>query len=378
MEYLENELMRYYDNLGQSVLATNDFKKGAFRVHKDKAKNYQWITYRPQQLLTYLLFDFDSKDPYFVDKCKELGLKPNITIQNPNSKKGQILFRMEDFISCGKNSNKKIVKYYDSTRKALNNALGCDKQYTNRFAKNPFYMNGFIDKANNKKLKDNFILNSYTDKGYKLKDFNEFLEVENEKEREIWEANKAAVKANHKHRKVNKSLDLSEGNRNKSMFQHVRYFAYSVVSLYRQMNDREGLLKAIISEASYFNEHIPDALPMKEILELSESVSKWTYNNHCPKQHKEKIAKCKKYIQRGKLALKVAHCETLQERQIVAASETNKTRKDATESKIRAACYDLKIEDKTITYKAIAERSKLSLRTIERNKELVKKIKSIK
>jgi hypothetical protein len=370
MEQLEIELQHYYEKLGKSVLATNDFKTGTKRVFKEQAKYYQWITFRPQQQLTYLGFDFDDDNPYFLDKIKELNLKPNLTIQNPNNKKGQIYFRLNNPVSIGEKSKSEPERYFNTVRKSLNNALESDPHFSNRFGKNPFFKEGFFDKKNNVKHKECFVINSYSDQGCDLGDFKEYVDTFNKAE---YVNKQTTIKHKHKHRAFNGVL--TEGNRNKSIFNHSRLFAYGVCGIYKRQNDELGLLQAVLNECAYINNKSAKRLTDKELLGIANSITGYCFRNYDEQAQKIKIAKCKNYVQRGAYALKTAHCTTTQEKQIVSASETNKKRVRTTEQKIKSAIYSIKADSQKVTQKAIAAVSGLGIATIKRYSKLIKSLK---
>jgi hypothetical protein len=365
MEHLEQALFQHYNNLGTYVLATNDFSKGLKKVKKEDAANFQWVSFRVKNLISSIGFDFDDDNPDVYKVIKKHNLEPNLIIQNPHNDKAQMYFFLKAPICYTEKGNQKIIEYYQAILNGMNKAFDCDINFKQRIGKNPNFNGGVKDKKTGIIYNDGFKLNSLSNKSYMLSDLSHFID-------------KTALKNKGKKQSIQGANEVLEvGNRNNSFFKYCCKIAKGRTHIFYENNDETGLLNLMLNCCYSLNDklEVKDKLTDKEILSISISVSHYFFKTFDPS--KAGINKGKE-VNRGAYFLKVAHCTTKKDKQIVSALETHKRRKRTTEQKIKDAIYSLKADGLKVTQKAIAEVSGLNKNTLTSYKDLIKSLKSKK
>ncbi len=152
-------------------------------------------------------------------------------------------------------------------------------------------------------------------------------------------------------------------SRHCSLFEMVRFFAYSVVNEERQSGCFESFHQRVLAKA--FNESqriaraLSPALPYSSIKATAKSIARWTWSRY------QGSSTC----HRG--AMRLSPDLPLKEKQAQAARYTHNRRTRDTASKIRAACRGLVQLGKPLTLSAIASVSNLTRQTVAKYQHVV-------
>lgn len=152
-------------------------------------------------------------------------------------------------------------------------------------------------------------------------------------------------------------------SRHCSLFEMVRFFAYSLVNEERQSGCFESFHQRVLAKA--FNESqriaraLSPALPYSSIKATAKSIARWTWSRY------QGSSTC----HRG--AMRLSPDLPLKEKQAQAARYTHNRRTQDTASKIRAACRGLVQRGKPLTLSAIASISNLTRQTVAKYQHVV-------
>lgn len=324
---INTELEIFRNNLTAKPYCRN-YKNEPCRVlPKSAAKKYNNIQADHPKWQNYFVIDVDTS---WLDVLEETHLKPNILVSNRENLKAHLFFRIEPL--CKTNGARiKPIKYGAAIEKALNFELSGDPQFNNQTTKNP--------------LKTDFYnVLSFRNEPYSFTELHDYLDLSKRQEKQA-------------------ANGLS---RNCDMFDIVRYKAYQIAKTYQESRKEEQLFNTLLRYAEEKN-NFNNPLGFSELKGIVRSVSKWTYKNYDGSGGK---------IKRGRDAL--AHLDNLKDKQTYSAIKTNKQRTDNTESKIKRSLYDLKLQGKKLTLKAISEHSGLHRNTLAKYKNIIEKAKNAK
>lgn len=320
------ELQNFQNNIPKKPYCSSNYKIGTVIRNKEIALKQSHIQVNHPLYQKYLILDIDNN---FLDILDEnFGLNPNLVIANKNDCKAHFLFRLDKAIIKTESSRIKPLRYAAAVEKALTTKLKADENYSGLLVKNPFC--------------DQFRVFSYRQDPWNLNELTEYLDL--------------SVKAP---KQAIESISTGLG-RNCQLFDEIR-LKYA----YRQLNNfntLESFQNYLLDKAIQYNNNFTHALNYSEVLSTVKSIAKWTWTHYEPK------------IQRGRDSAQNLNL-SIQEKQILSASNTNKTRIESTERKIRGAIYSIKADSQKITQKRIAEVSGLSIATVKRHSKLIKSLK---
>lgn len=151
-------------------------------------------------------------------------------------------------------------------------------------------------------------------------------------------------------------LDEISHSRHCILFEHLRYYAYSIVNRERKKGSFTTFTRLLESYAYNRNNFqrlgFSEDLPLSSLRATVKSVTRWTWDRY------KGDSRCHRGV------MQIDKDLPLVERQRLAASRTHSVRKKATESKILAACRLLQQKGEILTQAAIARVSGLSRQTI--------------
>lgn len=140
------------------------------------------------------------------------------------------------------------------------------------------------------------------------------------------------------------------------LFEHLRYYAYSIVNREREEGSFTTFTRLLDAYAHNHNCFrrlgFPEDLPLSSLKATVKSVSRWTWDRY------RGGSRCHRGVMQLDKDL------PLVERQRLAAARTHDVRQKATESKIRAACRQLLRKGEALTLVAIARMTGLSRQTV--------------
>lgn len=161
-------------------------------------------------------------------------------------------------------------------------------------------------------------------------------------------------------------LDEVSHSRHCILFEHLRYYAYSIVNREREKGSFATftrLLEAYAHNRNNFRQlGFRDDLARSSLRATVKSVARWTWDRY------RGDSRC----QRG--VMQLDKDLPLVERQRLAAARTHDVRHKATESKVRAACRFLQQKREALTQAAIARVAGLSRQTVAAYKHVLTEV----
>ncbi len=161
-------------------------------------------------------------------------------------------------------------------------------------------------------------------------------------------------------------LDEVSHSRHCILFEHLRYYAYSIVNREREKGSFATftrLLEAYAHNRNNFRQlGFRDDLARSSLRATVKSVARWTWDRY------RGDSRC----QRG--VMQLDKDVPLVERQRLAAARTHDVRHKATESKVRAACRFLQQKREVLTQAAIARVAGLSRQTVAAYKHVLTEV----
>lgn len=151
-------------------------------------------------------------------------------------------------------------------------------------------------------------------------------------------------------------LEDASHSRHCLLFEHLRYYAYSVVAGAREQSTYEGFVRMLEAYAHNSNtfqrQGFTENLPQSSLRATVKSVARWTWSKY------QGGGSCHRGVMQLDKTL------PLVERQRQAARRTHQERHKATESKIRRACHELRLQDKPLALAAIAVLAGVTRQTV--------------
>jgi len=302
------------------------------------ASSFSRLQYnRKDTFLQYLIIDCDN-DNYIKILNEDYPPKPNYIIKNKN-KSGAHLFFVLDRPILKSASFEYFKNKFFNIHKSLTSIYQGDKQNRGYIGKN--YLNHYDF--------DGFYM-SY--KAYSLQDLEQYVLKEF-----LEQPTTTKKRTNHKISTdsfSNLPLDAEVGARNNTLFIELSNYG-------RVIFKSKSLLEHLTNKAEQINENFKTPLPLTEVKATVYSVYKYYSNpNYKPKRKpKEK---------------KLMNIENLSqtEKEKAGAKYSAEKKRTRTELEIINAIKLLKLRNEKITYKAISEITKKSLRTIKDYSKIIK------
>lgn len=287
---------------------------------------------------SYLCIDQDHED---INRWHYEGLKePHIVVKNRNNDKAHLFWRIDGFVCHEGNTPPKLLSLWNDCKAGLNYTLDGDPHFSDGFTKNP--------------LSGDFIIQTryYDPSPYRLGDFVSDLAFPDRKTK------KRAKGIG------NRFADLSqitEGSRNKSLFDAMRVYAYG--NKWRFVSHgRQAFYDEIAYMSLESNSHFPNPLPKREVMQtVVKSIVKWVWD-----KHPEKWLVCPDLKNRGvchELGL-ILPDMNLSERQAVGADYTNDLRKQQSIEAITRAVEQLKTSGQRVSVSEVAKMAGMTRDTI--------------
>ena len=305
---------------------------GEYRPITDEwASGHPRLQYnRANKFLRYIIIDCDNNDFIDILENENTILKPNYIIQNKNKAGGHLFFILEKPILKSK-SFEYFSKRFFHIYKMLTEFYNGDKLAKGYIGKN--YLNKWDF--------NHFVLNPQM---FSLEDLEKNLPAIEKKQIHILPTSNDKI---FRIGKVELKLNVSIGTRNISLFNQLRKYAYIVKS----SNDLFSLLE---NQSVQINESFESPLPLSEVKATVRSIFKY-FNSKDFKEIK-KVG-----------VMDLDDDLTKHQKQSLGAEYSAKVKKTKTIVKIEIAIKELKMRNQKITKSAIADISKLSLKTIQRN-----------
>lgn len=305
--------------------------KTAARVRpREYALRYPYMQINRSGMVSWLIFDLDHPNSLIWDDANLP--EPNLIVRNRNNGHSHIYYAISPVCTTEKARSKPIA-YMKAIYEALAARLDADTSFHS----------GPVAKTPNHPWWLTTELHSHV---YDLGELAEYVELP---VLSPW-------------RKTTDLDDVSH-SRHCLLFEHVRYYAYSIVNRERDegsLTTFTRLLEAYAHNRNAFHKlGFSENLPYSSIKSTVKSIARWTWDRY----HGDN--RCHRGVMQLDKSL------SLEERQRQAALRTHEVRQRATESKIRGACRRLQEEGTAVTQVAIAKSAKLSRQTVASYKHIL-------
>lgn len=315
---------------------TDDFESGVYRKPVKQALQKKHIQLNHENCIQYLAFDIDRA----CSPCEfsDLGLTPNIFIQNPKNRHAHIVFKLETPLHTNDNSSQRAIAYLAAIQNGMTRLLGADAAYNGLLTKNPFH-----PEHNTTWIHD-----------------------------QVWSFDLLCEYVSPISSKNIAVQEQSSLGRNCTLFDNLRKWAYVNLHSFKHNNPRyNAWLDFVLVQAERLNDN-ESPLGYAEVNSIAKSVANWVWYKY--------TGNGGGLINRGRDAIRNVGLN-LREKQQMAAEVTNATRFMCTRAKIvlafrtinkkRKRCHSLP----KLTYKYVAAIAGVSASTLhlhlKRDKSLV-------
>jgi len=292
----------------------------------------QWEYIRPNMLnlISWIFIDVDIPPgdlggcPLYLSAIawENIDLQPNLIIVNPDTGHAHIGYYLSNPVRV--RNDDPANRLLKAVQRGLTIGMGGDQASAGTFIYCPF--------------NEKYIVTSAREEGYSLS--------------EIFRHVGKHVGFNRK----KKTLTGKKGNRNTTLFEKARKYAYHINERCRSIGGDEGdavLHNLIMQYCIEVNSNFEPPLTISEVTSVARSVSKWTISN------------CYLLLDRSKFRLDPRLPVSI--RQMAGAMTTNLGRTDKSRTEIINAYRDIVSEGGKPTQQAVSDRSKLSLSTVKRH-----------
>ncbi|HCG8027591.1 TPA: replication initiation protein [Vibrio parahaemolyticus] len=301
------------EELFYSKLATKpycSFDKKADRIRsKASAIKYPYIQPNPPHLCAWLVFDCDHSD---IWRFETVGIAvPNFIVMDKETLRHHIFYAIKDVYTTEK-ARKKPLDWLAAIERTFAFYLQADTQYVGLIAKNPAHSSW-----------KTWCIHDHVYDLAELADYKDLLPKPRE-------------------------CDISGFGRNCELFDNLRHWSYRNI----HKHSTQSFPDAVLSKAEQLNVFAPP-LPFGEVKSIAKSVTKYCERNRAYFE--------KRYGRKIGLNPEL----DLQTKQSLGAMHTANVKADATRAKIQASVDSLLAQGNKATQKAVAELSKVSLRTVK-------------
>ena len=287
------------------------------------------------KIKNWLIFDIDQgeeSDQFW----KKAGLpKPTIITKRKTNGNCHYLYLLNNGVKVNHSKSYAFFKHINRRMTAL---LKADKGYSGLFTHNP--------------LDDIEYTYEYTDISYDLNDLHDYLPPEK---------NPKTKAFTYKRKKKSKYFrdDVAGYGRNCEIFEHVRFYAYSIVNTYKSNSTQDAFYNAIYKAVDkYYSENFSvTAMPFSiaELTQIAKSISVYCWTKYTGS-----------WINRGRDKDLLDHLKDPEHKQTISALATARQRTDTQYDNIIKAVSDLLKKNEDISRQSIADNAKISKSTVDR------------
>lgn len=292
------------------------------------AIRYPYMQVNRSGMVSWLIFDLDHSNANIWD---DRGLPaPNFIVRNRKNGHAHLYYAIIP-VCTSENARSKPLQYMKAIYQAMAIKLDADTAYSGPVAKTPFHPWWDTTEVH--------------DKEYELGELADYVELPT--------------------RSWNKGPDLDSvaHSRHCTMFEELRFYAYSIVGHMRETSSYLRFLQEVEAYAHNHNNFrargFSANLSLSQVKATVKSVSRWTWDFYTGN------SRC----HRG--AMQLDKSIPLDERQRMAASRTHGKRQQDTSSRIRVAVRKLTEAGARVTLVAIAGITSLSRQTIARYRSVI-------
>jgi len=333
-----NEIKQFNSHLPDWVYHRNLKNIAPISSPKEVAIQDKYIAPFHHQFPFYFAVDIDHE--HWEDYVSDLGLNPNIVIQNKDNNKCHLLYKTVGYW-LGKGSSSKLRDFHKAIGKQLSVELGGDGSFNNQTIKNPNHPDWNV---------------------YELHD--EALE--------LWQFNQKMILPkrflSRGEKNINKHFDIGTGQiqRNETVFHSIRHFAY-------YQKNQHSNSKSFDFEVGQFahevNNMFPHKLGIGEMNQIIESVCTWVWNAD---NDKNKYRGRKDKRGRDYKALLFNEIYDTKEQQRFSASHTNWVRTEKNLNLVKGAIEIIELRGDKATQINIVRETKLTRKTVRKYIDMIK------
>lgn len=225
---------------------TDDFKRdGIYRATKSQALSKVYIEHNNNSFINSIVFDIDSDTGAIA--WEEAGIPiPNLITQNPANGHAHLLYALSSPVCITENASKKPIKLLRGITEGLTSRLNADLCYTGKITKNPLNPQWRTFWNNTERYELNY-LRDFIDESKRLTKKTIVRKIQNE-------------------------------GRNTTLFDNLRFYAYSIIFKFQKAMDFCGFLSALEDESAKINSEFDNPLCHKEIQHTVKSISEWVWH----------------------------------------------------------------------------------------------------
>lgn len=315
-----------------AYLARCSDNKTAMRVRpREYAIRYPYMQVNRPGRVSWLVFDLDHANSLIWE---EHGLpSPNLIVRNRNSGNSHLYYAIAPVCTTEK-AREKPIEYMKAVYDSMAALLKAD----------PDYHGGPVAKTPGHPWWLTTELHNHV---YELGELAEELDLA--RPMPLWSKGP--------------DMDAVSHSRHCTLFERVRFYAYSIVNAERADGYFESFYSRVLAQCHNDNrfrtrERYND-LPLSSVRATAKSIARWTWSH---------------YFGRGDYHRGVMELDRslpLEKRQSMAAKRTHSVRKNQTEHKIRRACRQLISSGAALTQTAIAQAAGVSRQTVAKYKSVI-------
>jgi len=299
---------------------------------REYAVRYPYMQVNRRGFVSWLIFDLDHGRAW---AWEDAGLPaPNMIVQNRSNGHSHLYYAIVP-VCTTEAARSGPIAYMKAIYEAFAARLDADPCYSGPVAKTPGHRWWQTSELHNHV--------------YELGDLAEFVELSPP-------------------RPFGKTVPLDDiaHSRHQLLFEYVRQYAYAIVNREREQGSFNTFSRMVEAFAHNRNKFATSGfaqnLPLSSIRATVKSVARWTWT------HYTGSTRC----HRG--AMRLDGDLPLPQRQKLSAERTHQVRRQATESKVRAACRLLLARGESITQAAVAKIAKISRQTVSTYKQILKSV----
>lgn len=316
-------------------LARCSYDKTATQVRpRQYATRYPYMQVNRRDVVSWLVFDVDEHTNAWIWHDEGLPA-PNLIVRNRNSGSFHLYYAIQP-VMTGVDARSRPIAYMKAVYAAMRDRLQADVSYSGPVSKTPGHPWWSTTELH--------------DHEYSLGELADYVELAI---KPLWS--------------TGPNLDDVAHSRHCTLFEELRYYAYSIVTAERESGTFSHFYQLL--EAYAFNRNatlqrrgfsVP--LTAAQVKATVKSVARWTWDRYtgCSSCH------------RGVMALDDSL--PVHERQRLAAQRTHTRRRTATESRVRRACRELQQAGSRLTQTAVAAAAGLARQTVARYRQILDEV----
>lgn len=224
-------------------LASDDFRKGVYRMARKDARLKRYIEANPKALSNLLVVDIDHDDAALRAIWNSHGAMPNAVVENPKNGHAHAVWALAEPVTRTEYARRKPLAFAAAVTEGLRRKVDGDKGYSGLMTKNPEH--------------HSWTAEWWTDELYSLRQLAEALG--DHMPTKNW-------------RRTRRKNPVGLG-RNCAIFETARHWAYREIR--HHWGDPEGLGDAIQTEVHLLNAGYQEPLPHSEASAIANSITRW-------------------------------------------------------------------------------------------------------